>query len=565
MLLRVKNMICLFAFALFSLALEAVVEVAQLKIDGNFTQVLGKKHCGAAGDVEIVLPPATWAKGNNFRAYFRPGKKATTDTKKAKSDSCDPTLADGAPNTETFTKGSPFVAAKKFLTPAACSDGVTEDRIVCIYEGAGGTELLAYGAYRIETIVAKIESVGEPSATNGEVTFEVIIKGVSGSPYKIQVCYGKADGDIDADKNNCDLKKFKSEDFTSSPVTISGLENDVKYAFKVRLHEAKEEPTKWEPSFVATPERAAEPFGEYNGGGGELSCQQTSTTSLLMLFGLMFIFSFFRSRKKFSKKMPSGLMLACLLLPLGSAKEAHAKIGQMNLGILGSMYRPDLDSEIRKDGKPIFPFYQCFFRRKETDTLGPINPLLGVEMDWHLWDGFGSLQLGVGLGYTFAQAHAARLDSSGQPNCNSAIGKATSIMHMYQIRPQLTYAFDYFADVVPFVPYVRGALISHGYLFRQGGKAAPAHQSEGVTIKSNGFRFGYQAAVGLMLRMDFLEPSAVRAARGQGYLEHVYLKSELSITKIDSFGRKGFQYSAKDVMGTRWPLMWTFGLVFEMP
>jgi len=64
--------------------------------------------------------------------------------------------------------------------------------------------------------------------------------------------------------------------------------------------------------------------------------------------------------------------------------------------------------------------------------------------------------------------------------------------------------------------------------------------------------------------LDFLQPGAVRSARSGGYFDHVYLKSELSITKIDGFGTKGFQFSAQDVMGTALPLMWTFGLVFEL-
>jgi hypothetical protein len=228
------------------------------------------------------------------------------------------------------------------------------------------------------------------------------------------------------------------------------------------------------------------------------------------------------------------------------------------------MYRPALDSEKLSSGESIFPFYKNFFRRKTADKEGPINPLMGLEFDWHLWDDFGSLQLGVGLGYTFITGHALELDANNQPDDKKPISHAKVALHMYQIRPQLTYIFNPYVDYVPLVPYARAALIAHGYSFLELGKNVSETNADGKVIKPNGIRFGYQAALGLMLRLDFLDRGAVRSARSGGLFDHIYLKSELSFTKIDGFGTKGFQFSPKDVMGTGLPLMWTFGLVFEL-
>lgn len=551
-----------------SSSLEAAVEPVQLKQDGNPVTVMGRKSCTESENVEIILGPEALKGGiGDFRATFAPVKKEV-DAAKTKGDSlCSATLAAGATNPKSFTKTLNHVPAREFLTESACQPGgVSEKRIVCIYEGGGGTALVGFATYGVETAVAKIESIGEKIATNGEISFEVKITGGSG-PFKIETCYGKAnDGDIDADKKTCPAP-FQLHSSPSEKVRISGLEDNVEYVFKVRLHEMKEEPTDFEPSFRETSIPVANPFSYYNGRGGELgfTCQQSGPSSLLLLALTLTTLAILRRREKWRRgKSPHALLLfgvVTLFLP----ETSHADFGQMNIGILGAMYRPDLDNEILPNGSKIFPFYKCFFRRKTSDQNGPINPLMGAEVDWHLWDGFGSLQFGFGFGYTFVTGHAVKLDSTGQPDCDNPIAKAKSTLHMYQIRPQLTYLFDHFAETVPFVPYIRGALIGHGYIFRLHDKAAPIVQNEGVMVKPNGFRFGYQAAVGMMLMLDFLEPGSVRSARGQGMLNHVYLKGELSLTKIDSFGRRGFQFSAKDVMGTNWPLMWTFGLVFELP
>lgn len=261
--------------------------------------------------------------------------------------------------------------------------------------------------------------------------------------------------------------------------------------------------------------------------------------------------------RRFGKFSLSPVVLALVfLIP---AEESHAHFGQVNIGFLGSMYRPDLDNEKLSDGSTVFPFYKGFFRKKTSDEDGPITPLMGLEVDMHLFDGFGSLQLGLGLGYTFVNGFAMGMDSAEKPDVDKATTVKTSL-HMYQLRPQLTYLFDYFQDYVPLVPYVRAAAIMHGYSFRN-----EIETDDVLKHDANGFRFGYQGAAGLMLMLNFLEPGAMRTAKGSGFFNNVYLKGELSYTKIDTFGKDGFQFSPKDIMGTGMPLLWTFGLGFELP
>lgn len=551
----------------FSMAGNAGTDKAALKLDGKNISVLGRSSCQSGITIEIELPTAATNRYNNFRATRKTakqvGEKRTTLT-------CADTINDNVRN-EGFNVNSPEIPAGFLMSAAACQskDGTSEVGILCIYGGdAGQGDLVAEAEYSFDTSAAKITGIKDRSALNGKVTFTVQYSGGAGT-YKVEICYGKtSDGNID--ENTCP-SGFLKKTFSSREVALSDLDNDFEYGFRVCLLDSGNQPS-GECKFIKEkPVKAAFPLQSYNGKGGELqfSCQQSNGSScLLILFALVSLAIIAKRRdlltapQRALNRSGSSFLLVLLLI---SASDVKAGLGQINVGLLGAMYRPDLDSEKLSSGEHIFPFYKCFFRKKTSDKDGPINPLMGIELDFHLWDDFGSLQLGLGAGYTFTTGKALRVNANDEPECDNPIKDSKVSLHMYQLRPQLTYIFNPFAEYFPIVPYVRGALIGHGYMFFNDGKSAASSTQGTITNKANGFRFGYQGAVGLMLMMDFLEPNTVAAARGEGFFEHVYLKGELSYTKIDTFGRSGYQFSAKDVMGTKLPLMWTFGLVFELP
>ena len=554
---------------LMSSAGQAAVEKAGLRFNGVDTASFGKKACAATSEeVEVILPNSATQNNNGFKAMI---KNITLADKTRADGSCDKTVGDKARLDDIkFTVGKPKIALNKFLSTAQCEENAKPgSRVVCIYD-ENGDSLLAYAPFDYDASEAKIESITDRSAANGEISFRVKTKGISG-PYKVKVCYGPSSlGDIGG--SDCPVG-FTEKEFKTSEILLTGLENNVEYALKVKLISGKDGEGDWSESFKETPRPVAFVLSGYNGQGGDLqfSCNQSGDDALLFVIVALCAMAVIRLRHRswstshlpqFTHILSVGLMvIAQVFFP----DFAHAEVGQVNVGILGGMYRPDLDNETLSSGEKIFPFYKCYFRRKKADSEGPINPLIGGEVDWHIWDKLGSLQLGFGASYTYKEGKALELDANNQPNCDAPIDGAKVSLHMYQIRPQLTYMFNPFAEHFPFVPYIRGALIGHGYMFFKNGKNENAVHTGSTTVKPNGFRFGYQGAVGMMLMLDFLEPGAVRSARGQGLLEHVYLKGELAYTKIDSFGRKGFNFSAKDIMGTNWPLMWTFGLVFELP
>lgn len=535
----------------FCLSLNlSAVETAVLKIKGQSIQNISRSSCGSNEAIEIALPPILTDAHNDFRLSRK-------EISKSESKSGCPNTISAGENQEGFSTSSPTIAQSILLTSSLCDKkGKTGKAALCIYPGAkndASSNLAAEVIFSYDTSVASIDNITDIVAVNGSIEFVV---NMTGSAKEIETCYGKsADGNID--DSNCPAA-FKTMKSTPPKITINGLDNNVEYAFKLRLIDQNDLAGLWGSSNKASPIPVRYPLAAYNGQGGELgfSCQTSNSSSSYFLYlVLLLLFMIRRQGKMPDKSIHLGLLLLFCYLP---ASNSYADFGQVNIGLLGSMYRPDLDSEKTQNGDNIFPIYKCFFDDK-------ITPLLGGEIDMHLFDGFGSLQLGLGLGYTFVSGKALGLDANNQPDCNNPITNAKSSLHMYQVRPQLTYILDYFKDNFPLMPYLRGALLGHAYIFRHSDQSAGVHSNNGISTYPNGFRFGYQAALGLMLMMDFLEPGSVRNARGAGFFEHVYLKGELSYTKIDSFGSPGLQFSAKDIMGTEFPLMWTFALVFELP
>lgn len=563
-----KRQVVPFVVALFALTLGGLVhaqspgDVVQVPLerDGAPITNLSRDACKDF-QLKIVFPQTITAKHTEFRATVRP---LETDDKiggppKDPKSACQSKLTSHADRPLEFSKNDP-VSSRIFLPKTACEKdtGLSGTRVLCIYGEPGRDDLLAYASLTFNTEVAKLESVNV-IAINGTVKLKATVSNAS-TTVNLETCYvEKTRPDLDADdEDGCPKDKNFILHPSSLETTISGLKNNVTYSFKVRIagQEIDDKPGKqvWPIRFEATPVPAAFPLTVYQGAGGEFSCQTTTTSSLMVLLATLALLWFMRSRAKPSASTAL-LILSFMVLPVDHGHAQPNDPGFMNFGILGAMYRPALDNEPGANS-----FYQSFFKRNPSDTDGAINPLMGIEVDWHVYDGFGSLQLGVGIGYTFVNGNVLLLDSRGKPDPNKELEGGSASLHMYQIRPQITYLLNHFAEYVPIFPYVRGALIAHGYSFFENDK----NESSG-TVKPNGFRFGYQFALGLMLMLDFLEPGAIREGRSAELLSHVYLKGELSYTKIDTFGTPGFDFSAKDVMGSSLPLMWTFGLVFEIP
>lgn len=545
------------------------VEEIRLELKNKALVSLGKDACESTENVKIILGQNIIKDHDDFRAYVKAG-----DKKDPKINTCPETISDSTSDVETFTKNSasvPLIFLMGGKKRSACNseEGSAGVRLLCIYpETSGSTKLVGFAYFSYDTTQAKIEGIEGEIAANNEIAFEIKYDaGPSNRVKQAWICYGeydKAKNIEDTSKGECP-EGFTSEYHNLPNILLTGLKNKKEYQIKVKLVDPGDSSQTWFKPFKLTPEPIALALPNYNGHGGDLmySCQTSSPSSSVVLFlAFIVLMALSRIRKKALKSSLLVLPFLCML----PAKNTRADFGQISFGILGSPYRPDLDSEKTSSGENIYPFYKNFFRKDTNQEQGRLNPLMGLEVNMHLWDGFGSLQAGLGMAYTYVPGMGLAVDDNDKPLPDKPQENYKLGLHIYRLSPQITYIFNPYVRYFPIAPYVRGALIVNGYSFQDRGHSAKTVTTPGdINVKAHGIRFGYEGAFGLMLNLNFLEPSSVRSARASGFFDSVYLKAELSYTKINSFGKPGFNFSPKDIMGTSLPLMWTFGLVFDLP
>lgn len=253
------------------------------------------------------------------------------------------------------------------------------------------------------------------------------------------------------------------------------------------------------------------------------------------------------------------------------AVPAAAYPGQLTTTIKVGPYVPAIDSEVR-DGEKITPIYSCFFE----DGILPmgINPMLGVDLDLHVFDLFGSLEAGVGLSFTQARGTALSVASTTTGACGGGEGTGSVELTIGMMRPALTYRLDPLLDYFgfPLVPYARVGLLGAVYAFTADGAWDNPTSSNGHNPL--GLRFGWEGAVGLMLALDFIDMRqfwSLVANRSwpplhkSRILEHAFLLVEAQTQSIDTFGQPGLVLTPEDrVFGTRLPLMVNIGVAMEI-
>ncbi|MES2504282.1 MAG: hypothetical protein V4534_05325 [Myxococcota bacterium] len=428
------------------------------------------------------------------------------------------------------------IAANALLTPFCGSQGKASGyATLCLYQN---NAIVVRAIYRYDT-TPNVISLENIAAGNERVRFTIKDdKNLQDDP-GYQVCYTQADTG-DGLKASQDCSGFSKNDFKKTKdISISGLTNDKPYFFKAKVNTPSSQWT--DPVGPVVPVKSYGIGGVYDGEGNPVSfsCAQTSNApaTWVLLLSLLGALRFFRSRK--AVLLVLGFLFSTLAL---------ADAGQINFGIIGTPYRPNLDGSTKGDGSKISPFYKCMYDNK-------LSPLMGIEVDVHLNDDFGSLQLGMGADYAYFGGKALK-EVNGKPDCSSQAIDSVA-MHTLHLRPQLTYVMDTWVDDFPLVPYVRVGLVAVGYMMRY---------QDGLD-KENGFKplgvvFGWQAAAGLMLSMAFMEPSVAKAARANGVYRHVYLKAEAAYMPINNFYSKGLNFSPAWPTED-FPLMLNFGLVFE--
>ena len=197
-------------------------------------------------------------------------------------------------------------------------------------------------------------------------------------------------------------------------------------------------------------------------------------------------------------------------------------------------YLPDVDRNYAGSG---YGPYATIYGRTDDQGVVTGQPRKGVysvlSFEWQFINLAGPLSLGTQLGY-FRDSADALIDEPVADGESVRSSADQTNFHVIPVFVLVGYRFELLADrfKVPLVPYVRGGVGYGFWVEKKGGELAINDAGQ----KSRGGSWGWQANLGLMLRLDFIErASAVDLDRLTG-INHTYLFGEWQFSRLDNFG-----------------------------
>jgi MYXO-CTERM domain-containing protein len=218
-------------------------------------------------------------------------------------------------------------------------------------------------------------------------------------------------------------------------------------------------------------------------------------------------------------------MLAGAGVWMAPVSEARADIdlaaptdGNNALELRFTRFAPDIDSE--------FDVAQPY-----RDVFGTSRPIsLEVQYDRQFWSGFGSLGVGLHLGYNRVKGTALASDGTESPDPTRLLVIPT--------RTSLVYRFDELPRRFN-IPISLVFKVGLDYFFWR--TSGPDGLSEVATVNGDpllgrGGTAGWHASVGLHLLLDWFSPNMARSFASNVGVVDSYLFIELMESRIDDFG-----------------------------
>ncbi|MCB9555509.1 MAG: hypothetical protein H6707_05345 [Deltaproteobacteria bacterium] len=337
-------------------------------------------------------------------------------------------------------------------------------------------------------------------------------------------------------------------------VTISGLVDGQLYNFYVVAIDTHRNAST--PVFLgsATPASEEDLWERYKRSGGKATsgCTVGSLTSGGLLLLLIVPLGLWLLRRR------PGMLVVLLLLgaqqsasaDAGVNDERYASPRRFAFEIKFGPYAPQIDSEF--DGDPRFneqnppPFRKLFGDGQALMVRG--------EFDVQLWQGFGSIGIGIVGGYYRNSAKAlADNGNATNPSTSSSLSAGETAVTLAPLAVLAVYRFDWLARrfSVPLVPFVKfGINYTLWWIEKGDGSLAEVNDD-----KASGGSAGIQFNAGLALLLDVFEPSAAKNLDADTGVNHTYLFFEFVHQATDGFGSE----KRLDVGDTTWQA----GLAFE--
>ncbi|MCC6622740.1 MAG: hypothetical protein IT385_15875 [Deltaproteobacteria bacterium] len=227
------------------------------------------------------------------------------------------------------------------------------------------------------------------------------------------------------------------------------------------------------------------------------------------------------------------------LASLGSAGTSRADTPRdMMLELHGGSYAPSVDDGV-SGGTP----WKDIFGSSELT-------LLGMHLDYQVWQDFGSIGIGGGIGYGWVDGTA--LDDAGE-GTDDEVG-----FNYVPLTFSVTYRWDWAAvhHSVPFVPYVKVGLTAAMWWSTDAKDSiSNTRDASGTERTGMGATFGWHAGGGLQFLLDVLAPGMAQGFDNESGVNNSYLFVELVHSQVDDFGSSTSLDLSDDAL--------SFGLAFE--
>ncbi len=361
---------------------------------------------------------------------------------------------------------------------------------------------------------------------------------------------------------------------SQSSTRIGILQNGIAYTVGVAAVDNSGNLSPITSGFVQTPVPTVDFYQAYRNAGGQSPggyCAlagrnvQLGAISLLAGVGLLALIVV-RRRRRARRALSRGLPFLLLLLVATPAQaqavthdnddepvdqpKAYRTPKEWAIELRFGPYRPDVDSEF--SGSTGATPYKAMFGGKR-------HLMSQVELDWQFFQAFGSLAAGVTVGYYSQSTKAFTADATGKcvpdPTTTSGcrLSGDTTSLRLIPIAALLVYRWDVAAEhlSIPLVPYGKLGLNYTLWQINDGNGNVPDYQGG----HGSGGTLGWQAAAGISLLLDFIDPSATRTLDMETGVNHSYVFFEWNRVDATGLGMKNKLHVGDS--------RWVIGLMFE--
>ncbi|MEC9073441.1 MAG: MXAN_2562 family outer membrane beta-barrel protein, partial [Myxococcota bacterium] len=157
--------------------------------------------------------------------------------------------------------------------------------------------------------------------------------------------------------------------------------------------------------------------------------------------------------------------------------------------------------------------------------------LIGLHLDYQVFQGLGSLAIGAGIRYGAVKGNAIAADGSSATDETG--------LHLMPATLSLTYRFDWpsLRFGFPLVPYGKaGASYMVWWMTNGRGEVANAYDPEGVGRVGMGGTMGWHAGGGVQILLDWFAPTMALVFDDESGVNNSYFFAEYMIHQVNDFG-----------------------------